>query len=402
MTLKTPYKDLLPPLSTEERETLKADIKENGILQSIIIDEKENILDGHNRYDIAPRGTNIPTIVLEGLTEAEKKAFVIRSNLQRRNLSPSQKKDLQRTAKKIVGELREEDHKYWTQNKLAEVIGYDRSTVSKWLTTNVTNHNSCKHDSRVKVDPREKPVIVERVASGETQTQIAADYGTTPQAISKIVTEETKKAETKKEREKAAKKRKGNNGVIHGDFRKGAIEPDSYDLIFTDPPYDKEAVELYGDLADYASKTLVEGGWLLAYAGHAFLPEIYAAIAGKLTYAWTFCILHSGGDLRYRKFKVQNGWKPIIAAYRPKLAVDWEWFKDVVTGGKEKSDHPWQQAESEAAYFIEQLCPKGGMVCDPFCGSGTTLVAAKSLGRKYVGFEIEEEHVHASRGRLDD
>lgn len=50
--------------------------------------------------------------------------------------------------------------------------------------------------------------------------------------------------------------------------------------------------------------------------------------------------------------------------------------------------------------LIELTSLEGQTVLDPFCGSGSTLVAAKRLGRHYVGFDINEEYVSVAKDRL--
>ena len=81
------FQGLLPGLSDEEFDALKADIKTNKVHTPIVTDETGAILDGRNRFRI---DRNAPHKVLPGagkMSRAEKKAFVIRSNLARRNLS---------------------------------------------------------------------------------------------------------------------------------------------------------------------------------------------------------------------------------------------------------------------------------------------------------------------------
>lgn len=55
----------------------------------------------------------------------------------------------------------------------------------------------------------------------------------------------------------------------------------------------------------------------------------------------------------------------------------------------ENTDHPTQKPEKLLAKILLASCPPGGVVLDPFLGSGTTSVVAKKLDRHYVGIEID-------------
>ena len=63
--------------------------------------------------------------------------------------------------------------------------------------------------------------------------------------------------------------------------------------------------------------------------------------------------------------------------------------------------HPTQKPLRVMAWCIEKCgTPDGGVVLDPFMGSGTTLRAAKDLGRKAIGIEIEERYCEIAAKRL--
>ena len=91
-----------------------------------------------------------------------------------------------------------------TQAVIARKLGVARETVSKWLVHNGKDTSPHALDSKVKIPPKATPVIVDRSEAGESQEQIAADYGVNRSQISRIVTKEKKQREAKKEREKAA------------------------------------------------------------------------------------------------------------------------------------------------------------------------------------------------------
>jgi len=63
-------------------------------------------------------------------------------------------------------------------------------------------------------------------------------------------------------------------------------------------------------------------------------------------------------------------------------------------------EHPTQKSIEPIEIFIRLHSDKGDLVLDPFCGSGTTCVAAKKNNRKYLGIELEEEYANLAKSRL--
>lgn len=66
----------------------------------------------------------------------------------------------------------------------------------------------------------------------------------------------------------------------------------------------------------------------------------------------------------------------------------------------ENTDHPTQKSEKLYAKLILASSKKGGMIFDPFLGSGTSSVVAKKLDRNYCGIELNEEYCLWAEKRL--
>lgn len=228
--LKTPFADLLPPLASAEFDALKASIKRDGVRDPIVVDDEGNILDGHHRHKIK---ADAPRTVLKGLSEGQKAAFVLASNLQRRNLSPDQKAELRKRQQEVAAMLKAEGAR---QEEIATRLVVDQTTVSRWLTPNMQQHKGRKKeesDCRIKLMHAAKVEITKRIDAGEPQAQVAADYGVSQQQVSKVA-----KAE-RKHREREAELEVQRKAIESGQVE---ISKAKFDVLVYDPPwpYDTE------------------------------------------------------------------------------------------------------------------------------------------------------------------
>jgi len=68
---------------------------------------------------------------------------------------------------------------------------------------------------------------------------------------------------------------------------------------------------------------------------------------------------------------------------------------------KYRDEHPCQLPIHLLERIILMSTDEGDIVLDPFSGTGTTAIAAKRLGRKYTGFELDEEYAQISESKLN-
>ena len=70
------------------------------------------------------------------------------------------------------------------------------------------------------------------------------------------------------------------------------------------------------------------------------------------------------------------------------------------TAASVRNNHPTVKPVSVMAWCIRLVTPPGGLVLDPFTGSGTTGVAARREGMRFVGCELSEEYAEIARARI--
>lgn len=92
-------------------------------------------------------------------------------------------------------------------------------------------------------------------------------------------------------------------------------------------------------------------------------------------------------------------WQPHPQGAKPKDVIE---VPTTCNGMGEKTPHPTQKPEELVRKFVLASSNVGDIVCDPFSGSGTTLVVAKQLGRRWLGCDKSEEYNRWCIARLQN
>jgi site-specific DNA-methyltransferase (adenine-specific) len=101
----------------------------------------------------------------------------------------------------------------------------------------------------------------------------------------------------------------------------------------------------------------------------------------------------------YGKGRRKDTWFPNPRGAKPKDVFD---IPTTCNGMGEKTPHPTQKPEELLRKFVLASSQIGDVVLDPFTGSGTTLVVAEQLGRKWLGCEINPQYNTWAVNRLEN
>jgi len=179
------------------------------------------------------------------------------------------------------------------------------------------------------------------------------------------------------------------------------IGEDSVHAIITDPPYPKEYIQVYGQLAEQAAKILKPNGILVAMCGHNYIAQLISDMSKHLHYHWMGCYyMPTGPHASLAPYSVSVYWKPLLIFSKGKWPKS-RTFRDVfVNDEADKSHHEWGQGITGFKRIIEAFTLPNETVLDPFVGGGTTAIAALDLGRYFIGSDIDEGETIKTKARL--
>jgi len=393
MKIKEEFKQLIPPLTTEEFKQLEDNCLAEGIREKILT-WNGFIIDGHNRFEISERwNLDYQTESKHFDNEEAVKEWMILNQFGRRNLSAYQRsvlaleledvfsKKAKEKQQEAGGAVRQKSDKAVidTKKELSKVASVSHDTISKVK----------------KIQEKAPEEVKAKLRTGEVS--INAAY--------KEIKKEEKKAEKESERDRLAEL--GSKKEIEIDFRLGDFEevfkdiPDgSIDCIITDPPYPKEFIEVWSKLSRVAKRVLKPNGYCVAYSGQMYLPEVISRMSDNLDYYWTFAVYHEGQTQIVNGINLMCRWKPVLIFQNGKKKIENTFQDYFISEQREKQGHDWQQSKSGVGYLIEMFTKPNDLILEPFAGSGTTIIAAKEKGRRVIAAEIDEQTYNIAKALI--
>jgi DNA modification methylase len=182
------------------------------------------------------------------------------------------------------------------------------------------------------------------------------------------------------------------------------FEPDSVDLVLTDPPY---GIGIdYGIFKDTEDETigLIKRGMPIfneigkRTALTCGVPNIWKYPPSDWILCWRIPAASSSGKWGF------VDWSPILVYGKdPYLEYGKGRQSTVITKQENapRENHPCPKPIDFWGMLLKRCSVnENDIILDPFLGSGTTAVAAKNLGRKCIGIEIEEKYLKIAKERL--
>jgi site-specific DNA-methyltransferase (adenine-specific) len=211
--------------------------------------------------------------------------------------------------------------------------------------------------------------------------------------------------------------------IWHGDCR-GILPLVRADHCLTDPPYSANTQkgartrnddEHSGDVLVPFSITeadvlhifsLISSSitrWLVASMDWRHVAAIEKSPPDGLKFIRAGCWVKSNSAPQFTGDRPAPGWEMIACLHSSLTKMRWNgggaravWQSSI----ENQNGHPTPKPISLMKEWVWQFTDEGETILDPFMGSGTTLEAAKVLGRKAIGIEVEECYCEIAAKRL--
>ncbi|MHA1666930.1 MAG: DNA methyltransferase, partial [Candidatus Thorarchaeota archaeon] len=402
---------------------LMKNIEKHGLLHAVVVlkreDGKYSLIAGERRFRcVCLLGwETISASLMENLSQLQLKEIELDENLHRENLTWSEESELYRqideTKRKVHGSSTQGAEKAgWNIDKTAKLVGKKKSMVAKQI----------KFAKLLK----DRPDIQKKVAK--------LPLGPAMKKTTQILElERLKRLEEAGQTKQQAELKLGSAVDLIKELKN-----DSIDLVVTDPPFGNTVIEQDEGDCRGASKhytaMLTETDNMneesVEELMRALVPELFRVMKPSShiymffsfnMYTKLHAILEEAGfilapvPLIWDKKRTTSAfmgydyapcYEPILFACKPprerRLTKPDRTILSYSTLHSSKKKHPFQKPQPLLQKLVSQSSKFNEVVLDPFAGSGSTLIAASTLKRSFIGFEINEKSFLVAQSYLGE
>jgi DNA modification methylase len=391
-----PYSGNARTHSPKQIKQIARSIERFGFNNPVLVDDDDQIIAGHGRVEAAKllNMKTVPTVRLSHLSDDDKRAYIL------------------------------------ADNRLAEKAGYDNEILAIEL----------QHLADVGFDvgligfePAEVDIIFEGIGDESEQPENQVPEETSGPAVSRL----------------GDLWMLGKQRLVCGDATDAAtykqlMDDDKAEFVFTDPPYN---VKIDGNVSGLGrvkhGEFPMASGEMSESQFTAFLSSVYAQLCKYSTDGsiHQICMdwrhmreMLAAGDANYSELKNVCVWNKTNAGmgtfYRSKHEMVFVWKNgsaphlntfelgqygrhrtnvwdydgvNTMRAGRmdELAMHPTVKPVSMVVDAIKDCSKRGSLILDPFCGSGTTLIAAEKTGRRARAIELDPKYVDVAIRRWE-
>lgn len=376
-------------------------IKEKGLINPLLVvvdrddPDKFVLVAGERRYRGAVIAglTEVPVTFSDNLTPLQQKALELEENICRRDLAALEEADLMRQ----LDDLRREENPNWTQQDTAEFVGASPGHVSLQIKVAKAINADPELKAKVKnLDIRSAEKVINRAEQVKKMERLQAQGAIEVPSI---------------------------------DLRYGgclehlpSLEDNSIDLVVTDPPFGADkfnelrtggyspgaklmsdthnmdlvtVLALLRDVTKELVRVVKPGGHIYVFAPQQHISHFIDALDPLLFQYPPLVWDRKRSTQPGYGYNYMNRTETILYFHNPprgkRLAKNMVNVFECDEVSRTNRQFHTEKPQSLLRIFIEQSSILGETVLDPFAGSASTLLSAKGLGRKAIGFEVDEE-----------